>query len=383
MSHEELRDIVGNIRIRMCKNNTDLTQVISGSTVTANRPMPITSDLDIVPYSKNMPPEEAVDALCEGYYVMITDFYSSGLLILNKLTKRVKRLYGGNSYLKQRIYRSKYNNISNRLLVVVKNHKLAVKKAPKIGWFKILYSELNEFALPFVQVQGLNSSWQWYRNGVKIPVIKNKIHPWYGTYFPTRFEHLYLFNDWLTTYEGNKSIATDIGTGCGILSIQMLEQGFKKVLSTDSNPNAILSFNEYLKSNNLSEKIDLIYGDLFAGHNEKYDLIVFNPPWLPLKYENSNLDKAIYYDDDLFPRFFENSYKNLKKDGKLIIIFSNLGKITLKNYISPIENELLNYKRFKTEKKITQKVGKSSERTKRNQSWRSKEEVELWILNPI
>ncbi|WP_205727987.1 hypothetical protein [Flammeovirga pectinis] len=53
-------------------------------------------------------------------------------------------------------------------------------------------------------VQGLNSAWQWNKKGIVLPVLRNKVHPYYGVYFPTRFDHLILFDNWLKRYEGPK-----------------------------------------------------------------------------------------------------------------------------------------------------------------------------------
>lgn len=92
------------------------------------------------------------------------------------------------------------------MLLEVVDQKLTVDKSPSIGWLEKLYPENNHFLLSFPQIQGMNSAWQWYEKGVSIPVLRNKIHPYYGTYFPTRFEHLVVFDNWLKRYEGPKNL---------------------------------------------------------------------------------------------------------------------------------------------------------------------------------
>ena len=103
-----------------------------------------------------------------------------------------------------------------------------MKKGPTIGWLEKLYPASGDFLLTFPQIQGLNSAWQWYTNGIVIPVLRNKIHPYYGVYFPTRFEHLVLFDNWLKRYNGLKKTAIDIGIGSGILSLMLVKHGFQK-----------------------------------------------------------------------------------------------------------------------------------------------------------
>ncbi len=364
----------------MAKKESGLTFTVAGKEVQVNRPEPILSNMEVVPFDRKMDPQTAIDAIVEGYFVLIVDFYSSGLALLKKLKDYTKNQYPDESFQGQREFRSVFYNLSLQILLVVREHKLAVSKAPEIGWFKILYPEFNEFLLSFSQVQGLNSSWQWYKKGISFPVLSEKIHPWYGTYFPTRFEHLKLLDKWLRKYKGEKKSAIDIGIGCGVLSFQLLNHGFIKVYGTDTNPNAIIGVNEALNKNNLNSKIDLFFGDLFADCNIKTELIVFNPPWLPASDNIEGLDKAIYYNADLFPRFFREAEKHLEPKGRIVLLFSNLAQITQLSRIHPINEELKNGGRFEKEFFFQKKVKQASKKTRRNQNWRAAEMVELWVL---
>ena len=364
----------------MTENETGLVFTISGKKTETDRPEPILPDIEVFTYKRRMDTREAIDALVDGHYVLVVDFYSSGLAVLSELKKYLKSKYSDQSFQGQRDFRSAFRELSHRLLLFIGNNKLKVRKAPEIGWLKKLYPELNEFLLPFPQVQGLNSSWQWYEKGISIPVLHKKIHPFFGTYFPTRFEHLKLFDRWLKKYKGEKLSAIDIGIGCGVLTFQMLKHGFGKVYGTDSNPNAIIGLHEELNENGPHPKIDLIHGDLFANCNVKTELIVFNPPWLPASHNSDGLDKAIYYDDTLFPRFFAEATKHLKAEGRLVLLFSNLSQITKVTETHPIEAELADGERFEKELLIQQNVSPASKNTRRNQNWRAEEMVELWVL---
>lgn len=364
----------------MLNKETGFIFKVSDHEIAAQRPEPIVSDLAVLPYKYRIDPQIAVNALLDGNFVLIVDFYSSGLNVLNTLKNYLYSKYPDSSFNEQRNFRSVFRELSHRILLVVNHHKLMVRKSPEIGWFKILYPELEEFLLPFPQVQGLNSSWQWYQKGIKIPVLDQKIHPWFGTYFPTRFEHLQIFDQWLSEYKGNKSSAIDIGVGSGILSLQLLKHGFRKVIGTDSNPNAIIGFYNTLKDSQQSSKIELLYGDLFAGYPSETELIVFNPPWLPASYDAEGVDKAIYYDEDMFTRFFEKAKMHLEPEGRLLLLFSNLGEITKQAGKHPIKTEILSGGRFQKESLLQMQVGQASEKTRRNQNWRNKEMVELWVL---
>lgn len=260
------------------------------------------------------------------------------------------------------------------------DQKLTVDKSPSIGWLEKLYPENNHFLLSFPQIQGMNSAWQWYEKGVSIPVLRNKIHPYYGTYFPTRFEHLVVFDNWLKRYEGPKKSAIDVGVGSGVLSLQLAQHGFQKVFATDINPNAIVGLAEFMGTTKLSRKIELDLGNLFGKWDKPTELIVFNPPWLPASHDLDALDKAIYYEENLFPDFFAGAKERLLPDGKLLVFFSNLAQITNLTKEYPIEKELAEGGRFQLERCFKKSVSAASSKTKRDQHWRDSEQVELWVL---
>ena len=355
---------------------------VSNKSIAIDRPEPI-MDVDVLAYKRRMDPMDAVDALIEGEYVLIVDYFSSGLTVLNALKDHLKKEYSDQSFQGQRDYRSRFRELSHRLVLLVSNNKLTVRKSPEIGWLKSLYPDMPEFLLPFPQVQGLNSSWQWHEKGIFIPVLARKIRPFFGTYFPTRFEHLILFDQWLKRYEGEKKSAIDVGIGSGVLSLQMLKHGFAKLVGTDSNPNAIVGIHEELKRSRLDSKLELMHGDLFADCSETTELIVFNPPWLPASHDLEGIDQAIYYDKDLFPRFFAEAIKHLKPGGRVALLFSNLGDITGVAEEHPIKKELAEGGRFKEELFIYKSVKAASTKTQRNQKWRGEEKVELWVLKMI
>ena len=345
-----------------------------------NKPEPFVPGKKLELYNRSTDVKLTIKALEAGKPVLIKAFYSNGLLLLKELHMHLKRKLPNKSFQEQRAYRSEYHKLSNLILVEIVDHQLAVKKSPTIGWLKKLYPETSDFLLTFPQIQGLNSSWQWYQNGISIPVLRNKLHPYYGTYFPTRFDHLKLFDNWLQRYNGPKKTAIDVGIGCGVLSFQMVKYGFQKVFGTDTNPNAIVGLTEFMGDTKLSRKIELDLGHLFGKWEKQTELIVFNPPWLPESHHQDKNDEAIYYNKNLFPDFFEGAKQRLLPDGKLVILFSNLAQLTKVTKDHPIEKELAEGGRFQLENCLKRTVKTASEKTKRDQHWRSSEGVELWIL---
>ncbi len=346
----------------------------------ANKPSPIASDSKPEALIFGTDFRQAIKSLEAGKPVLVTEFYSNGLSLLKELHSHLNRKFKNKSFKEQRVNRSEYHKLSNLILIEIVGHKLAVKKAPSIGWLEKLYPESGDFLLTFPQVQGLNSAWQWYKNGITIPVLRNKLHPYYGTYFPTRFDHLILFDNWLKRYEGPKKTALDVGIGSGILAFQMIKHGFQKVFGTDTNPNVIVGLTEFMGDTKLSRKVELDFAPLFGKWEKQTELIVFNPPWLPQSSELGRLDSAIYYDKNLFPEFFTEAKQRLLPDGKLVLIFSNLAEITNVTREHPIKKELAEGGRFKLERCFTKTVKVASTKTTRDSHYRSSEEVELWVL---
>ena len=346
-----------------------------------NKPEPISaSGKPLTYFNLTTDVKPAIKAIEAGKSVLITAFYSNGLLLLKALKMHLKRRMPNKTFQEQREFRAEFQKLSNLVLIEIVDHKLPLKKAPVIGWLEKLYPENGDFLLPFPQVQGLNSAWQWYLNGISIPVLRNKIHPYYGTYFPTRFDHLILLDNWLKRYEGLKKSAIDVGIGSGVISFQLIKHGFQKVFGTDINPNAIIGLKEAMGDTKLSRKIELDFGALFGKFDKQSELIIFNPPWLPQSYNPERIDEAMYYNDKLFNDFFEGAKQRLLPEGKLVLLFSNLAQITKVTKAHPIEKELAEGGRFQLEKCFKKSVKHASTETKRDQHWRALEEVELWVL---
>ncbi len=324
--------------------------------------------------------DQATQWLMEGKYVLVEDEYSTGLKLLSELKKRVFSKQMKENFKKYRDQRSAYYFYSNNLLSRINNGKIGLDKAPEIGWLERFYSESPELYLSFPQIQGLNSSWQWYMNGIQYPILTEKLHPYYGTYFPTRFDHLLLFENWLKQQKSEIELAFDIGAGCGILSFQMLNHNVNRVIATDINTNALLSIKEDMDRMNVdSSKLLTLHSDLFKKVDEESDLIVFNPPWLPEKSDGEGLDDAIYYKPGFFERFFTEAYDHMKPDGRMVILFSNLAQVEGYHEEHPVITELALNNRFKKVNLIKRKAAKKSKKTKRRDN-RKNEYIELWEL---
>jgi len=137
-----------------------------------------------------------------------------------------------------------------------------------------------------------------------------------GNVYAPREDSL-LFADNLHVQKGEKVL--EIGTGSGLLSIIAAKQG-AEVTAVDINPNAIIC----AKANARSAKvhINFLEGDMFEPVEEKFDLIIFNPPYLPGKRELEG-DEALV-NAGTIEKFLEQYKNHLNENGKVLLIVSSL-----------------------------------------------------------
>jgi release factor glutamine methyltransferase len=139
----------------------------------------------------------------------------------------------------------------------------------------------------------------------------------------------------LATYASSLSgRILEIGCGCGIASLSAARASPKNfVLGLDINPPAV----ECARANALANGItncNFILSDLFASvpKGEKFDFILFNPPYLPttrkeklaLEQENAAYDGG-KSGLEVFLRFAANARPYLAKGGKASVIATSLG----------------------------------------------------------
>ena len=346
------------------------------------RPDPIPVSHSVTAINRGNDWNASARALVNGEQLLVADLYSTGLNTLAALRRLLERRRPGDrDFSREREFRSEFQRASQNLLATVASHRLSLEKAPEIGWFSELYYDTPDFLLPFPQVQGLNSSWQWFVKGIEIPVLDRRLFPYYGTYFPTRFEHLELFDAWLQDYEGPRQLACDVGTGCGVLALQLAQAKFARVLATDSNPNAVESVQREIARQPASCPVEVQEADLFGAESEPLELIVFNPPWIRGA-AHSPIDQAIYYDDALFERFFDMARQRIAADGRLVLLFSSLQQTADTSAPHPIQQELEGGGHFALVDCKKRQAQSASAKTKRRKREPANEFVELWELAP-
>ena len=123
-----------------------------------------------------------------------------------------------------------------------------------------------------------------------------------------------------------------MGTGFGILAETALKSGAMDILAVDINKEVV----SYVRSKGIKAKLS----DLFSSVDEKFDLIVFNPPYLPEDELEDEETRRITTGGkngyEILEKFIIDSKDYLNKNGKILIVFSSL---TDKNKIDEVLKE--------------------------------------------
>ena len=140
-------------------------------------------------------------------------------------------------------------------------------------------------------------------------------------------EDSHLLEESLKEYLKNKDKKIkiiDMGTGSGIQAKTCKELGFESILAVDINKVAVKELKK--------QKINSIHSNLFLNidKKEKFDLIIFNPPYLPEDKLEPNDSKpnttAGKYGYELIIKFLKQAKNYLNKNGNILLLFSSLSK---------------------------------------------------------
>jgi len=181
------------------------------------------------------------------------------------------------------------------------------------------------------ELQGIVSAYEWRKNGVQIPALQtlggyDRIHPHYGVFSPVRGEYVDLVAQapLPATATQTAAVAWDIGTGTGVLATVLARRGVPQVIATDHAARALACAQDNVQRLGVAAQVQLCNVDLFPpGHA---DLIVCNPPWLPVR-ATTSLEQAVYDPDSRMLRgFLAGLAAHLRPGGEGWLILSDLAE---------------------------------------------------------
>ena len=107
----------------------------------------------------------------------------------------------------------------------------------------------------------------------------------------------------------------DIGTGSGAIAISLKKEVKSKIDAVDISKKALKTAKENAKINNVD--IDFYQSDVFSKVNEKYDVIISNPPYIS---EDEEIENIVKNNEPSIALFAKNNglefYQKILKDAK-------------------------------------------------------------------
>lgn len=141
-------------------------------------------------------------------------------------------------------------------------------------------------------------------------------------------EDTYLVLNYLEGLKLGDMEVLDMGTGNGEIAIKAAEKG-AKVTAADINTEALEYAKEKAEEKGLQDKINFVETDLFENIEGKYDIIAFNPPYLPG--QQGIGDEEIWRGGEkgteVTERFLEQVRPYLTDSGRALLVLSSLADI--------------------------------------------------------
>ena len=284
---------------------------------------------------------------CEGTAILYRgDFQNARQLLqalvrrVDKPTKKSKRVDKLNkektkspldTFNLHRLAQSQRARILGMLLIQVNtDHSISLRRAPDVqqACLDVYGEQADSYVVSLRELLGVISAHEWRKNGVPILARGDEpicVHPHYGVFSPVRGEYIQLVCNasWPKAVSTN-SLAFDIGTGTGALSVVLAMRDIQKIIATDVDDRAIACAQDNIDRLDLSSQIEIQKTDLFP--EGRAALIVCNPPWLPAR-PSSPLEHAVYDPESrMLKGFLAGLKEHLLPEGEGWLILSDLAE---------------------------------------------------------
>jgi len=284
---------------------------------------------------------------CEGTAILYRGDFQNARQLLQALVRRVdkpsKKSTRADRVAKEktkspldtfnlhRLTQSQRARVLGMILIQINaDHTISLRRAPEVSQacLEAYGAQTESYVISLRELLGVISAHEWRKKGV--PVLARddeeiRIHPHYGVFSPIRGEYIELvLKAPLPSALQKNSIAFDIGTGTGVLSLVLAMRDINKIVATELDDRAIICAQENMARLGLVSQIEILKTNLFP--KEKAALIVCNPPWLPAR-PSSSLEHAIYDpESQMLKGFLENLKEHLLSGGEGWLILSDLAE---------------------------------------------------------
>lgn len=141
-------------------------------------------------------------------------------------------------------------------------------------------------------------------------------------------EDTYFFLETLKK-ENLSGCGLEIGIGTGIIALSICHF-FEEFTGTDINPKAVVLAKKNAQRNSI-QNAKFIESDLFSTVSGTFDVIIFNPPYVPADEPVKGIEDLSYHGGEdgrhLIDKFLSQFEKYLNPDGKVYLLQSSLSGI--------------------------------------------------------
>lgn len=121
----------------------------------------------------------------------------------------------------------------------------------------------------------------------------------------------------------------DMGTGSGIQAYTVVQQGAQRVTAVDVNPDALEDARENLERSGVDlDTVTFVESDLFEAVDDAFDVIVFNPPYVPGEKELGTREETSWAGGkegrEVIDRFLDGFDDHLGAEGQVFLLQSSL-----------------------------------------------------------
>ncbi|MBW3016684.1 methyltransferase, partial [Candidatus Woesearchaeota archaeon] len=122
-----------------------------------------------------------------------------------------------------------------------------------------------------------------------------------------------------------KGVVLDMGTGSGLQAREASHSArTSKVFAVDIDKEAIAYCKKY-NDHKRHKKVKWLVGDLFSPVKNKFDTVIFNPPYLPQDHKTRDIAlEGGKKGNEVIARFLDEVNDYLKPDGIILLVFSSL-----------------------------------------------------------
>lgn len=176
---------------------------------------------------------------------------------------------------------------------------------------------------------------------------------------PFHFKHFSLYHHRSTMKVGTDAVllgrwvevkptdvCLDIGTGCGILPLMLMQKGVERVDAIDLDEASIAEATENFKASQWRDKMQVVCADVkLFQPNRRYDLIVSNPPFFinSFKCDADRKNQARHTDISLtFNDLCESVARLLNPDGRFAVVLPVTESVA---FLKASENEGLHLRK--------------------------------------